>query len=256
VSPTQVAAERRHASDTFAATPLRNDADSHTASDLERGVKYARSMKITTIASSLLLALGIAACDSGPDVLEPDEDLASAESALTTPTVEELVNTCDQNTVKLVTSGSSFVLDPGNGSQTFKGTLSSTKLACSVGVKFDVPAGYRARLGIGTTYGSWWTNSTSSGTVFTDQAGFTTLRPLLAQDTQAGPSATATKFLPKSSSGPLDLQVSGTDAAFAGVVTACGAQNVWFYVRPKLDSSVASTTLSVIHGSFKLEPCP
>jgi hypothetical protein len=213
---------------------------------------------VSRLALGALLATSLGGClDTGD--LDPSEDIESSAFALSAPTVLELVNTCDQQNVKLYSSGNNtFVLDPGNGSERYKGTLSPTKGACSVGVKFNVPANYKAVVGIATTYGTWSTAGSTTGGTIQDQAGFTeNRRPLTVYDTQFGPSEIDDKFVPKASSGTVDLQVDGNNAADDRLlVTGCGAQNTWFYVRPSLkDASKTTVNLSLILGSFRLIPC-
>jgi len=187
-----------------------------------------------------------------------DAELGTASAALTTPAVLELINTCDSSPVRLVAAtNNKFVLDPGNGSQIFKARLTGIKLVCAVGVRFNVPAGHRARLGQSTTFGEFETNSFPTGAVFTNQTGFTAnRRPATRADTQFGPSVLKTQFLPKLSTGTVDVQHRGADPANALLVTECGAPNTWFYVRPSIDSGAAAVDLDGIVSSFKLEPCP
>jgi len=205
-----------------------------------------------------LLMFVLAGCIDATEGIDDDGEIASTSSALSAPQVLELVNTCDQSAVSIVAGSTpdKFVLDPGDGSRRFKGKLGPNKLACVVGVKFNVPAFHRARMGIATTVGSWTTSASSNGAVFQNQAGFTTQRPLLPSNTQHGPSFIDTKFLPRASSGTLDVQVDHNDQGVAQfLITECGAPNTWIYVRPAIDTPTASVDLSLILESFRLEPC-
>jgi hypothetical protein len=169
--------------------------------------------------------------------------------------VLDQINTCDGLAIKLTTSdGIKFNLLPTNGADRFTTQLYGSKLNCSVGVKFNVPQGYRAAIRLGTTFGVWGTTSTSPSK-FIDQAGFTSnRRPVTQFDTTFGPSLSDTLGLPKNSTGDLDLQVDTNSDPQHLLHTGCGEQNAWFYVRPALETQ-ATVVLKLIAASFKLEAC-
>jgi hypothetical protein len=81
-----------------------------------------------------------------------------------------------------------------------------------VGVKFNLPAGFKAVVGIGTTIGKYDASTSTTGGLIQDQTGFTSnRRPLNEFDTQFGPSEIEEKFVAKATQGSFDLQVDGND---------------------------------------------
>jgi hypothetical protein len=215
-------------------------------------------MKIRILGIASVLSLAITGCIGSPNDTDGIQGVEVEAAALSTPTVLELINTCDQSAVRLAAgSNNSFILDPGDNSQRFASVLSTSKVNCAVGVKFNVPAGQRARLRLATSIGNYGAGAGSA--IFTHQAGFTNnRRPLRDGDLNFGPSLIETKFLPEHSHGTVDLQLDSHDPDTARVVTECGARNQWFYVRPRLAEAtgVLNVTLGLIHGSFQLEACP
>lgn len=218
-----------------------------------------KSIGLALLFASSAIGCAAPALDGDDDSMMADDETGETSQALTAPGVLASVNTCDGIGPKLVASSTGkLVLDPGDGSQRFRANNLISKVECIVAAQFNVPTGYRARLGIAVGAGkaTIGPNQTIS---FAVRAGFTSRRPLTTDYLLGGPTVAdvfGNGFTRVS--GPIDVQVDHRDSGHADVVTSCGQRNVWFYVLPTTSTTSIQKTdidLNTVLGSMKLERC-